>query len=258
MRASLMRWHRRAGLAAAVLVLLATVTGVLINHADALGLPHRRVSDPLILRWWGIRPPELRVAHAVAGRWLSQWDAQLHLDGEPLRTPPVRQLVGVVALDDGLWAVADRERLLLLTPEGALVDQLALPPGFAAARVGRLGPGSAGPSPAVVVEGADGRQLHTDAQGTALLPHAASPDTRVLWSSAGALPAKLRARSEQASNHGGLSAERLLLDLHSGRWLGPWGVWLMDAAAVLLLVLAATGAWSVWRGAASAQRERSP
>ena len=40
-----------------------------------------------------------------------------------------------------------------------------------------------------------------------------------------------------------LSLERVLLDLHSGRILGRFGPWLMDLAAVLLLVLAVTGIW---------------
>jgi len=39
--------------------------------------------------------------------------------------------------------------------------------------------------------------------------------------------------------------ERMLLDLHSGRLLGSWGVYLMDAVGVLLLILAPTG-FFIW------------
>lgn len=39
--------------------------------------------------------------------------------------------------------------------------------------------------------------------------------------------------------------ERVILDLHSGRIFGPWGPWLMDAAAILLLFLAGSGV-SIW------------
>ena len=41
----------------------------------------------------------------------------------------------------------------------------------------------------------------------------------------------------------GLPLERVLLDLHSGRILGKWGVWLIDVVAILLFVLAITGSW---------------
>ena len=40
-----------------------------------------------------------------------------------------------------------------------------------------------------------------------------------------------------------LTLERVLLDLHSGRIMGAVGPWIMDAAAILLLVLALTGIW---------------
>jgi uncharacterized iron-regulated membrane protein len=42
-----------------------------------------------------------------------------------------------------------------------------------------------------------------------------------------------------------LPLERLLLDLHSGRFFGSAGPWIMDAAAVLLVLLALSGTW-IW------------
>lgn len=41
----------------------------------------------------------------------------------------------------------------------------------------------------------------------------------------------------------GISLERLLLDIHSGRILGSFGVFIMDLASLGLILLAATGAW---------------
>ena len=43
----------------------------------------------------------------------------------------------------------------------------------------------------------------------------------------------------------GLSVERLLLDLHSGRIGGALGVWIVDATGILVLILAASGLW-IW------------
>ena len=41
----------------------------------------------------------------------------------------------------------------------------------------------------------------------------------------------------------GLSLERLLLDVHSGRIFGRYGPWVVDAAAIALLMLGLSGVW---------------
>lgn len=259
MRASLMRWHRRVGLAAAVPVVLAVVTGLLINHTDTLGLARQHIRTPWILQWWGLQPPRLLVAYQQAGQaghagaWVSQWGIELFLDARPLRAPAVDALVGVASRGDDLWIAADTRHLLLLAPDGSLVDQLAYPSGFVAARLGR-----AESAPEFVVEDARGRQLWLDAQATALQPRELAPGMLVRWSAPGELPADLRARIEPVASPAELSVERVVLDLHSGRWLGRAGVWLMDAAAVVLVLLACTGAWTVWRRRGTARPEGEP
>ena len=243
MRARLMRWHRRAGLAAGLLVLLAAITGVLINHADALGLPQRLLRAEWLLRWYGIDAPRLQAALPLQGRWLSQWGSVVYLDATPLRLPAVQRMAGAIALAPGLWLVADRGQALLLDAQGGLVEALPYPAGFAARRVGA----SADPALALI-EGEDGSRLVADADGAALRPaDAGLARTAVPWAEAVSLPDALRERIEASVAGVGVSAERVLLDLHSGRWLGHAGVWLMDAAAFALLLLAGTGGWTVWR-----------
>lgn len=234
LRASLMRWHRRLGLAAALLVLLAAVTGIVINHADALGLPQRHLQAPWLLRLYGIAPPVLRGAWPAGPRWVSQWGTRLALDEQPLPAPEVEQVLGVFALGDWL-VVADRQQLVVLGSRGELIDRLAMPAGSAAVRAAAAGS-------AVVVEAADGRQLRSD-EALSTWSAAATP-APATWAVAQSLPAKMHDALLARWRGGGISVERLLLDLHSGRWLGRGGVWLMDAAAIVLIVLAASGAWS--------------
>lgn len=239
MRASLMRWHRNTGVAAGVLLLLAAVSGVLINHADGLGLPQRQLRAEWLLRWYGIEAPRLRSAQSLQSHWLSQWGQALYLDATPLRLPAVQQLVGAVALP-GLWLVADRQQALLLDAQGGLVDSLPYPDGFEARRVGL-----AAAPPRAVIEDNGGKRLWADADA-ASLRRDASASTQVEWAVAAPLPPSLRTQIDKSNVGVGVSAERVLLDLHSGRWLGRGGVWLMDAAAVAVLLLAGTGAWTVW------------
>ncbi len=57
------------------------------------------------------------------------------------------------------------------------------------------------------------------------------------------MPCGLRGRLVEAYRGKGLLLERVLLDVHSGRILGAWGVYLVDAAAVLFLGLVLSGLW---------------
>lgn len=44
-----------------------------------------------------------------------------------------------------------------------------------------------------------------------------------------------------------LSWDRVLLDLHTGRILGDWGIYVMDGAAIILLILTFTGMYNWYR-----------
>ena len=53
----------------------------------------------------------------------------------------------------------------------------------------------------------------------------------------------------------GLKLERVILDLHSGRIFGEYGVYLMDAAAIALLWLSLSGLW-VWNSRRRKMRKK--
>jgi hypothetical protein len=49
LRPWLWRWHRRAGLAAAAILLLVTATGILLNHTSELSLSRKYVGESWLL-----------------------------------------------------------------------------------------------------------------------------------------------------------------------------------------------------------------
>ena len=51
---SLYLWHRYIGLAAALFVIVLTVTGLLLNHTEELGLDSSSVQSDTLLDWYGI------------------------------------------------------------------------------------------------------------------------------------------------------------------------------------------------------------
>ena len=54
----------------------------------------------------------------------------------------------------------------------------------------------------------------------------------------------------------GLSMERVVLDLHSGRIFGHYGIYLMDTAAIALLWLSLSGLWVWWRRSVKEKQKR--
>jgi len=240
-------WHRYVGLGAALLVILLAVTGLLLNHTDGLQLNQRYVKNETLLGWYGIEGPEHVVAYPVAGHWLSQWDRRLYLDRHELDAP-AGVLHGAVAYQ-GMIVAAVGNDLLLLTPRAELIERLGgadgVPAGTTA--LGITAEGQLAVSAAHGIYTADPELLNWQK----------NPASSVNWSDPVELPEQLQQRLLLQYRGTGLSLERVILDLHSGRILGSGGVYLMDGAAILLLFLAFSGSW-IWlmRIVRNRQRQR--
>ncbi len=231
------RWHRSIGAGAAVFIVFLVTSGLVLNHSHQLGLDRQHLSQPMLLRWYGPgEPAEIR-HYAVDGQWLSFAGSQLYLDGEPVTI--ASDGLGVIAIDDWLLA-ACREELLLLTRTGELIERIPWePPG--ARPITAIGRATDG---AVVVKSAG----HTWLGDTDLLDWTqvdeTSPKTR--WSSPGDAPAKLSQMIAEHYHGGGISLEKLLLDIHSGRIFGTVGILVYDLLALALGLLALSGL-VLWR-----------
>ena len=236
-RRVLHRWHRWLGLAAAPLVIVLVVTGLILNRSPELGLDRAFAENRWLLAWYGIAPSGPALAYRVGENWLIGFGETLYLNAEPVKSG-TGTLVGAVAAD-GMIVAALPQSLYLFTPEGELIEKLGGPLLPGALEAVALAPGggvlarsaaAAFASDADVTrwESADGVEV-----GTWSMP--APPPEALLRA------VLLRHRGQ------GLSWERVLLDLHSGRLLGQAGPYLMDAAAVLLGLLAASGVYNTLR-----------
>ncbi len=227
----LLRWHRRLGVLAALFVLLLAVTGLALNHSQGLRLDQQRLNPMLARLAYGWAEADTAMGLPLGERWLLAQGGQLFWadrDGPPAPTAlgGCESLLAAVP-QAGLWAVLCADRLLLLTAQGELLDQLdtlrGLPP--APQALGLLGD--------VLLLRHAGGLLALNIDDLSLRPQASVAAVR--WAP-GPRPQPLAA-SVPAELHW----ERLLLDLHSGRLLGSWGPWLMDAAALLFIALACSG-----------------
>jgi hypothetical protein len=220
----------RIGLAAVVFFVFLAVTGVVLNHAAGLGLDNRYAHAAWLARWYGISAEAPRHAFrsgrhdliAANGRWLLDG----HLSGEKLPQP-----LGLVELPE-MVVVASSTSLYLYGKDGALIDHLersALP----AVPVQAIGAGER----RLVLKTASGSFQSRDA-----LSWQPAARDGVAWSRPADLSAAERDRYAQLLEPG-ISAQRLLLDLHSGRFAGRYGPLAMDLIAVLLAVLSLSGVW---------------
>ncbi len=230
-RLFLLRWHRRIGLLLMGFVVMWVCSGIALNHNDDLHLEQRYISQPWLLQHYGISVPALR-SFQLGQHWLSGLGGQLFLDATPLLSCE-GQLLAAVSYREGIAALCD-DLLLLLTSDGAVLDQVDLGRGLPEGATHLAESGGDVYLQAGETYRVDSISLGFDVTAVELS-----------WVGPSAPPAPLRAEILRQYRGEGLSWERLLLDLHSGRILGKAGVYLVDAAAILLLLIALGGVW-VW------------
>jgi hypothetical protein len=156
-------------------------------------------------------------------------------------------LIGVVEYS-GIIIVSAEGRLLLFTTDGELLEKLGSSAGVPAGMqaIGLTADGN------LAIRAAHG-YYQTNAD---FLEWNEADSLDATWAHSEE-PSPQLEQSLQASWRGsGLPMERVMLDLHSGRILGSWGVYLVDAAAILFLVLAISGVWLWGKRRASARQHR--
>jgi len=230
----LIKWHRRAGIGAAVFVLILAVTGIALNHTTELALDKRHIDSPLILGWYGIEMPD-QPRHFQAGEHIvSQLGDQLFIDGTVVLHSNVPLTGG--AATPMFIAVAQPRELLLFTPAGELVERINALPG----QIKHIE--NIGVTTDQTIALSNGNEIMV-ADTDMLAWHTAQSKQHITWSIPATPGDDFNDRLIAQYSSDNITYERLLLDLHSGRLFGEWGFYLMDAAAVLLILLALTGLW---------------
>ena len=231
---SLFLWQRYLGLAAAVFVATLTLSGILINYSDGFQFSKRYILSERLLNWYGIAMPAIAVSYPAGPHWITQVGERIHFDFQEIEDLTGR-LHGATQLADKV-AIAAGDQVLLLTPRGELID--------------RLGGAEGMPDAMQVIGTAQGKVvLHAfhgayqaDEQFLAWRP---KPNNApgVRWAAAAPPPYTLRRMLVQQYRGTGVTWERLLLDLHSGRLFGAPGMAIMNIAAVFMLLLAISAVW---------------
>ena len=196
------RGHRWVGTVLVAFVLYLAVTGILLNHSNDIGLDRQYIGWSWLLDAYGMGEPE-----PYAGR----------VDIGPL------------------VVVADGRRVHVLLASGELVETLDLAAQLpqAITRLGSVGDRA--------VLQSDGRLHRSD---TELMMFEAWDDgdsAAVSWSPEVAADADGLEALQAAWRGQGLTVERVLLDLHSGRIFSLPGRLLLDILAIGMIVLSVSG-----------------
>lgn len=120
--AAILKLHRQLGIAVVLIVLMLAITGVLINHAPALGLDQSPVRQSWILRWYHPNAAPVLRAYRAADTWAVWVNGQVVVAGKRITAIDATP-VGLV--DGGrVLVMAFPDRALVVTPDGRLVETL--------------------------------------------------------------------------------------------------------------------------------------
>jgi len=249
-RAKLLRslyiWHRYIGLSAALFVVILSVSGLALNHTESLRLDSTHVQSESLLDWYGIHAPDkLRSYSAGQDNFTEVHGLVFH--NARLLDAVTAPLVGAIRHQDFI-VLATQDHLNLLAQNGELIENIGsaggVPAGMKA--IGTTTDGT------IAIKAAHGYYLTDES----FLEWTETDTVDATWSMASDTPPALTRALQAAYRGNGLPLERVVLDLHSGRILGNAGVLLVDAAAIVFLLLAISGIWLWSRRRASARAHK--
>lgn len=233
---TILAWHRWLGFASAIFLLVLSITGLLLNHTERLGLDEITVRNSFILDRYGMAAGNEITAYRIhKSDTIAHLDGQLFYNGDPL----IQSGIPIdIIKEDTLTVVATADALIYFTPDGQLIEKVGNNqlPYSTLSTVGITARGKA-----VLV--ADSGAWTADDNWL---------DFQAYEGSYNVIPMLQIELDDDATQKildnfqgGGVSLYRVLLDLHSGRLFGWGGRTLMDlsAVAIILLITSGIGGW---------------
>lgn len=119
------KWHRRLGFSAAILLLNLSITGILLNHSETLGLDKRYIDSGWIVDWYGIKAPTTATCFSLAKleKPICQIDEQIYYDNQQLLSSG-SPLIAVTQLNHQLISLVTTHSISLFTPDLQLIESV--------------------------------------------------------------------------------------------------------------------------------------
>lgn len=238
----LREWHRKFGIIAAFFIIFLSITGVALNHTTTLSLAHKPISNTWLLDHYGIAPPnDIRFYQQSS---LRVTDNLVWLEGKLLLESAADIVSGGVMSAKissdtivDVFVIASQTHLYIYNNQGEMLDQLGveagIPEGIEALSID---------NDKVIVKTSSG---YYQSDSDFFYWQAISPLIEPLWIRAQSVSLQQEQQASLAYRSQFLTLERIILDAHSGRLLGLFGVLFMDAVAILLILLSLSGVY-IW------------
>jgi hypothetical protein len=215
------------------MVLLLSITGVFLNHTEKFRLDQSYVNNEIVLNWYNIRPPQQPSSFNLDQIWITRIGDRLYFNDVELEQRS--EVLWGVAMQQEMIVLALEDKLLLLTASGQQIEKLSgydgVPAGITAIGMNEYDE--------LVIKGVHGDYL-VDLNVLAWEDY---EEIAAEWSVEVAIPESLEQKLLNLYRGKGLTWERLLLDIHSGRVFGDAGVYIVDLTALLFIFLALSGSW---------------
>lgn len=238
-------WHRRLGLLAMVLMIILAITGILLNHTESLTLDETAVESDALLNWYGLNPKGEPVQFNFNGQTLTQWDKQLFFNQLPLISSD-QHITGFVAIKN-LFIASLNSIILLIDSNGGLIEQIDTQYEFDTIKTIGIH------NQRLLVITDNDETFMADEQIISWNKYQA---VKFIGSSLTPVNEAQRQQLKWVFRGQGLNLERVILDLHSGRLFNDsWGIYLMDASAIIILWLSISGTW-VWYSRRQKQKSK--
>lgn len=237
-------WHRRIGIAASLLVIIIAITGICLNHTESIELDKKYIKSTWLLNWYGIKPPSASINFKTESHQITQWQEQVFFNLSPILNTE-NKLIGVI--EQPLFVIlAFGKEITLLTNEGKIVERVAIDARIKS--IQRIGI----KDKRLIIENKNKKYFISDQD---IVEWKKTNVVNINWSQSSELDKQTSKILQQRFRHNSLTLERVILDLHSGRIFGSWGVYMMDVAALLLIFLSFSGIW-VWGSRRRKQRQK--
>jgi len=229
-------WHRRLGLAGLILLFILSITGIMLNHTEDFELDKTSIKSDLLLDWYNINPQGEPSTFKLGNVWISQWSQQLFFNGKTLFTH-AEQLRGIAILDD-IIAIALEHHVLLVDVDGEIIELISVNTSSAIHKVGTS-------QKKIALLDKEKNIYLSNVQLSSWEPE--SNKLKPNWSQKTEINEAQLDDLKTAFRGDGLNLEKFILDLHSGRIFNDsWGIYIMDAAAILMMLLGVSGIWVWW------------
>ena len=230
------KWHKKIGTYIALFVVFLAISGIALNHSEKLKLNTTYMKVDWLLNLYQVNPKSEPIGYLSSNNWVVQVSKRIYFNNKEIIND-ANELVGMVKIND-TYVIAYDGKLILLNKEGEILELLTGAEGVPAGMT-EIGYDE---QDNIIIKSAHGYyRVNLD-----ILQWSEYDFINANWSSTSKIAEPLKANILEQYRGTGLTAERTLLDLHSGRIFGKWGVYFVDLIAVLFVFIAITGIWMWW------------